>query len=401
MMILEGIRVLDFTQYLAGPTVTRLMAEMGAEIIKVELAPNGDPSRGLPYADRGRSGYFIQQNRGKQSVCLDLRDPAADKILRELVAKVDVVVENFGPGVMEKRKLTYADLKAIKPDIIMASLSAYGRESPLSHKTGYDWAAQAFAGIMHMTGPADGPPQPIGLAIADTSSGVHTFSAIGYALFHRGRTGQGQWLDLAMVDCMFHLQDIALQAHTLSQGAYMPMRSGNHHALLCPFGVFKGPSGYLVILALQPQWKNLVAAMGQPELEHDVRFAAADSRATHQEELIPLIEAWLATFADNDAVFAHLETHRVPSAPVLSPVEALEHPYFVARGAVRHIEDPVMGPLAIPGFPLRFSAQPQLPELVAPRLGEHNAAILEGVLGYSAAEVADLVARGVLRSAER
>ena len=401
MMILDGIRVLDFTQYLAGPTVTRLMAEMGAEIIKVELAPGGDPSRGLPFADNGRSGYFIQQNRGKQSLCLDLREPAADKILRELVAKVDVVVENFGPGVMDKRQLSYADLKAIKPDIIMASLSAYGRESPLSHKTGYDWAAQAFAGLMHMTGPAAGPPQPLGIGIADTSSGVHAFSAIGYALFHRGRSGAGQWLDLAMIDCMFHMQDIALQAHTLSNGAYLPMRSGNHHALLCPFGVFKGPSGYLVILALQPQWKNLCAAMDRSDLEHDARFAASNTRAAHQQELIPMIEAWLATFVDNDAVFAHLESHRVPSAPVLSPIEALDHPYFTARGTVRRIEDPIMGALAIPGFPLRFSAQPELPALVAPVLGEHNAQVLEGLLGYSAAEVAELTARGVLQSATR
>lgn len=401
MMILDGIRVLDFTQYLAGPTVTRLMAEMGADIIKIELAPGGDPSRGLPWSEQGRSGYFIQQNRGKRSVCLDLRDPAADTIVRELVAKADVVVENFGPGVMEKRRLSYADLKAIKPDIIMASLSAFGRESPLSHKTGYDWAAQAFAGLMHMTGPADGPPQPIGLAIADTGSGVHAFSAIGYALFHRGRSGEGQWLDLAMVDCMFHLQDIALQAHTLSQGAYIPTRNGNHHPLLCPFGVYKGPSGYLVILALQPQWKNMCAAMGRPDLEHDVRFDSSDARAAHQQDLIPVIEAWLANFADNDAVFAHLEAHRVPSAPVLSPVDALSHPYFTARGTVRQIEDPLMGPLAIPGFPLRFSAQPTLPELVAPRLGEHNGAVLEDLLGYSAAEVADLVARGVLKSASR
>ena len=401
MMILDGIRVLDFTQYLAGPTVTRLMAEMGAEIIKVELAPGGDPSRGLPFSDNGRSGYFIQQNRGKQSLCLDLRQSEADTILRELVAKVDVVVENFGPGVMEKRHLTYADLKAIKPDIIMASLSAYGRESPLSHKTGYDWAAQAFAGLMHMTGPADGPPQPVGIGIADTSSGVHAFSAIGFALFHRGRTGEGQWLDLAMIDCMFHMHDISLQASSLSHGSYVPMRAGNHHQLLCPFGAFKGPSGYLVILALQPQWKNLCAAMGRPELEHDPRFAAADVRGAHQGELIPLIESWLASFSDNDAVLAHFEIHRVPSAPVLSPVEALHHPYFKARGTVRHIEDPVMGPLAIPGFPLRFSAQPQLPDLVAPVLGQHNAQVLEGLLGYSAAQVADLVARGVLKSALR
>ena len=231
MMILEGIRVLDFTQYLAGPTVTRLMAEMGAEIIKIEIAPTGDPSRGLPLTDRNRSGYFVQQNRGKQSLCLDLRQPEALKIVRELVSKVDVVVENFGPGVMEKRSLAYTDLRAIKPDIIMASVSAYGRESLLSHKTGFDWAAQAFAGLMHMTGDPEGPPMPMGYAVGDIGSGVHAFSAVGFALFHRGRTGQGQWMDLSMVDAMFHMQDIAIQAHTLSKGAFTSNRMGNHHAL--------------------------------------------------------------------------------------------------------------------------------------------------------------------------
>ena len=141
--------------------------------------------------------------------------------------------------------------------------------------------------------------------------------------------------------------------------------------------------------------------MGRSDLEHDARFAASDTRAANQQELIAMIEAWLATFADNDAVFAHLETHRVPSAPVLSPVEALEHPYFIARGTVRRIEAPVMGPLAIPGFPLRFSAQPELPNLVAPLLGEHNAQVLQDLLGYSAVEVADLAARGILKSAAR
>ncbi len=401
MMILDDIRVLDFTQYLAGPTVTRLMAEMDAEIIKIEIAPNGDPSRGLPLADRNRSGYFVQQNRGKQSLCLDLRQAEALAIVRELVSKVDVVVENFGPGVMEKRGLAYADLRAIKPDIIMASVSAYGRESTLSHKTGYDCAAQAFAGLMHMTGSPDGPPMPIGFAIGDIGSGVHAFSAVGFALYHRARTGQGQWLDLSMVDAMFHMQDIALQAHTLSHGQFTAKRMGNHHAMVCPFGVFKGPSGYLVILALQPQWKNVCAALGRPELEHDERFAQADRRAANQLEVIAIIEEWLLGFADNAAVLAHLELHRVPAAPVLNPVEALTEPYFLEREMVRFIEDPVLGPLAIPGFPLRFSAQPERPELVAPLLGEHNGAVLSRLLDYDPPRIAALASAGVLIAGDR
>ena len=401
MKILEGIRVLDFTQYLAGPTVTRLMAEMGAEIIKVEAAPGGDPSRLLPMIKDGRSGYFVQQNRGKQSLCLDLRRPEALEIVRALVGEVDVVVENFGPGVMEKRGLACQDLSALNPRLIMASISAYGRESPLSHKTGYDWVAQAFAGIMHMTGPADGPPMPAGLGVADVSSGVHAFSAIGYALFHRERTGQGQWMDISMIDSMFHMHEIPLQAHSVTDGQFVPMRAGNSHPIIAPFGVFKGPTGYLVILALQLQWKGICEAMGRPDLEHDPRFVDGTVRAKNQHELTPLIEAWLATFSDNETVLETLERHRVPSAPVLSPIDALTHPYFKARGTIRRVEDPVLGALHIPGFPLRFSAQPELPTLVAPLLGEHNAQVLSTVLGYGAEQIATLEASGVIARADR
>ena len=160
--MLEDVTVLDFTQYLAGPTVTRLMAEMGARIIKVEQAPTGDPSRALPFIKDGRSGYFVQQNRGKRSLCLDFAKPQALDLLRSLIPTVDVVVENYGPGMLEKRGLDYAALKKIQPTIIMASISAFGRHSPLAHRVGYDLIAQAFSGIMHMTGEPSGPPQFVG-----------------------------------------------------------------------------------------------------------------------------------------------------------------------------------------------------------------------------------------------
>ena len=401
MFILDGIRVLDFTQYLAGPTVGRLMAEMGAEIIKVEVAPGGDPSRMLPIADDGRSGYFIQQNRGKKSLAIDLRKPEGDAVIRELIGKVDVVIENFGPGVMEKRDLAWPDIQAINPAVVMASISAYGRESPLSHKTGYDWAAQAFSGLMHMNGERDGPPMPMGVAIADITTGVHAFSAIGYALFHRLRTGEGQWLDISMVDCMFHMHDVSLQGYTLTKGEFRPHRQGAHHELIAPFGVFRGPSGYIVILSLQLQWKNVCAAIGRPELEHDPKFAEAAARAERQSELVEIIENWLTGFDDNDAVIEHLEAHRVPCAHVMDPVDAIGHPYFEARGMVREIEDPVMGPLAVPGFPLRFSAQPERLDLDAPTLGQHNAAILGDVLGYDVERIEALRERGILVERDR
>lgn len=386
-MILEGLRVLDFTQYLAGPTVTRLMAEMGAEIIKIERAPSGDPSRGLPAIKHGRSGYFVQQNLGKQSVCLDMDSAETDAIVRDLVGKVDVVVENFGPGVMEKRGWDYKALKAINPRVLMASISAFGRNSPLSHRTGFDLIAQAFAGIMAVTGPRGGSPHPAGLGMADVGSGVHAFASIGYALYHRERTGRGQWMDISMIDCLFHMHEMGVQAPQVTDGAFRPGPMGNHHPLVCPCGVYKGPQGHLALLVLQPQWKNLCQAMGRPELEMDARYAQPPERAQHQEELVAMIEAWMAGFADDVSLLDHLEKFRVPSGPVINPADAAQHPYFLGRGTLRECEDRVLGKLMLPGFPLRFSEQAEYPARVAPLLGEHNEAVLGGLLGYGRAKL--------------
>lgn len=399
-MILDGIKVLDFTQYLAGPTVTRLMAEMGAEIIKVEHAPLGDPSRALPFMKNGRSGYFVQQNRGKRSLCLDFSKPETLPILHELVKEVDVLVENYGPGVMARRGLDYAGAAALNPRLIMASISAFGRTGPLSHRTGYDWIAQAYAGFMHVTGPRDGKPHPVGVGMADVGSGVHAFSAIGYALFHRERTGRGQYLDISMVDALFHMHEVNVQSISLGNG-WKPDRVGSNHELVAPIGVFKGPEGYLVIMALQLQWPNLCQAMARPDLEHDSRFAEAGPRARNQDALNVQIEAWLATFDSDAAALARLEEFRVPCAPVLSPYDAPQHPYFTERGILRTVQDPFLGDFTMPGFPLKFSEQPEVPELFAPTLGQHNAEILGAMLGYSEERIAALRHDGVLVEGER
>ena len=399
-MILKGIRVLDFTQYLAGPTVTRLMVEMGAEIIKIERAPGGDPSRQLPAVKDGRSAYFVQQNLGKQSLCIDLNHAASDEVIKDLVAKVDVVVENYGPGVMDKRGWDYESLKRINPKLVMASISAFGRESPLSHKTGFDWIAQAFAGFMHMTGPTDGPPHPVGVGMADVSAGVHAFASIGYALFNRERSGAGQWMDISMVDCIFAMHELNLQVPQVNP-AFVPKRVGTHHPLICPCGVYKSPDGYMALLIVQGQWQNMCKAMQRPDLVTDARFAEAPARAQQQAELIPQIEAWMATYANDAALLEHLESHRVPCGPVLSPMDALTHPYFKGRGAIRPVEDPFLGTLMLPGFPLRFSGQTDYSAKVAPLLGQHNAQVLAEVAGYDAGRIADLTGSGLLVSGDR
>ncbi len=282
----------------------------------------------------------------------------------------------------------------------MASISAFGRTGPLAHRTGYDWIAQAYAGFMHVTGPRDGKPHPVGVGMADVGSGVHAFSAIGFALFHRERTGRGQYLDISMVDSLFHMHELNVQSISLGDG-WKPGRVGSNHELVAPIGVFKGPEGYLVIMALQLQWPNLCKAMNRPDLEHDPRFSESGPRAKNQDELNPLIEAWLTTFSSDAEALACLEEYRVPSAPVISPYDATKYEYFEKRGTLRTVQDPILGDFMMPGFPLRFSEQPEIPELTAPLLGEHNQRVLGEVLGYSSARIEALAGSGVLIKGDR
>jgi CoA:oxalate CoA-transferase len=399
--MLSGCRVLDFTQYLAGPTVTRLMAEMGADIIKVEIAPMGDPARLLPTIKAGRSGYFVQQNRGKKSLCLDLHKPEAHDILRALVAKVDVVVENYGPGVLQKRGLDYESLKHINPRVIMASLSAFGRQSPLAHKTGYDMIAQAFSGLMHMTGEPDGPPTFVGIGIADVGTGVHTFAALGYALYNREKTGVGQHIDIAMIDALYHMHDFGLQSYSLTGGEFIPKRMGKYHNQICPCGIYKAPQGWIFLLVLDRQWASMVQAMRKPELLHDPRFATSADRVTNRDLLNPIVQEWILSLPSDEAVLAALEQNRIACAPVLSVEDTLAHPYFKARQMVRTVPDPILGEVTIPGFPLKFSAYPDLPELQAPLLGQHGVQVLREYLNYSDAEIARLQQSGTLYREDR
>jgi crotonobetainyl-CoA:carnitine CoA-transferase CaiB-like acyl-CoA transferase len=399
--MLSGLKVLDFTQYLAGPTVTRLMAEMGAEIIKVEQAPMGDPARLLPIVKNGRSAYFVQQNRGKKSLCLDFSKPRAIELLRSLVAKADVVVENYGPGVLERRGLDYASMRQINPRIVMASISAFGRSGPLSQKIGYDFIAQAFSGVMHMTGYPDGPPMFVGMAIADVGSGVHAFAAIGYALYHRERTGVGQHIDISMVDALYHMHEVNVQAYTTTEGQYVPRRMGAHHALVAPCGVFKGPEGYIVVLVLDRQWPAMAKAMGRAELATDARFATGPDRAKNQKELIAIIENWMASQPSDEAVLNILEEARIAASPVMTVADSVKHPHFVERKMIRTVGDPILGEVTIPGFPFKFSAFPDLPEIQAPLLGQHGPEVLREHLGLGDHEVADLSASGVLFAANK
>lgn len=398
---LEGIRVLDFTQYLAGPASTRLLAELGADVIKVEQPPHGDPLRAQGPRRNRRSGSFIQQNRGKRSICVDLSQPAGVELVRQLVPRVDIVVENFTPGVMERRGLGYAELSRLNPRLIMASVSGFGQTGHNANRPSFDFIAQAYSGIMHMTGDPEGPPMFVGAGLGDTNAGVHAFAGIGFALYNRERTGRGVHIDISMIDALFHFQEQAVQAASITDGAFEPLRQGRYYQPVAPAGSFRGPEGWIVLLCSVNQIDNLWSALGRPELAADERFATNETRITHRDELTAIIEAWMATFATDAEVLAALEAHRVPCGPVLNPADAADHPYFVERGAVRRIDDPVAGSFLVPGFPIRYSEPPAERDLVAPGLGQHNAEILAELLGLDATAAADLEARGVLVSKDR
>ncbi|MFN0030515.1 MAG: CaiB/BaiF CoA transferase family protein [Acidimicrobiales bacterium] len=397
---LQGVKVLDFTQYLAGPSCTRLMAEMGADVIKVEIAPYGDPIRSnSPRVDH-RSGYFVQQNRGKRSVCVDLARPEAQDLLRELAAKMDIVVENFSPGVMDRRGLSYAELSKDNPRLIMASISGFGQTGVMAHKTSFDLIAQAMSGMMHVTGEADGPPLFVGAGIGDCTAGFHAFAAIGYALFRRTMTGEGSHIDISMVDSLFHMHEMNVHAPSMTNDEFKPRRNGRHHPAVAPAGSFKAPQGWIAILCTQRQLAQLWTAVGQPELIDDPRFRNNTTRLEHLNEMVAIIEDWMATFRTDAEVMAALEAQRVPCGLVLDPADARRHPYFIERNMVREISDPRAGSFHIPGFPLKFSDAPDEPDLVTPALGEHNGAVLSELLGMDQAAIDALTADGVLASKE-
>ena len=394
---LEGITVLDFTQYLAGPSCTRLLVEMGADVVKVEYPPYGDPVRPRPPRKNGRSAYHVQQNRGKRSLSVDLTKPEGISLIEDLIPKVDIVVENYSPGVMDRRGLGYQRLRELNPRGIMASISGFGQTGPLSEKTAFDFIAQAYSGRMHMTGEPDGPPMLIGAGIADTTTGVRAFAALGYALYRRDRTGEGSHLDIGMIDAMYHTQESAVSGPSLSDGEVTGMRTGRHYAPASPAGIFKGPKGWIVVFALENQIVNLWAALGQPNLGDDPRFLYNRTRLENRDALTEIIEIWMSSFESDEDVVAVLEQHRVPCGPVVEPVKLVEtHPHFLERGTVREVIDPLAGPMLIPGFPLRFSDAPDLPDLTAAEVGEHNSAVLNDLLGMNSDAVAALEEDGVL-----
>ncbi len=394
--LLTGIRILDLTRALAGPTCSRMFAELGAEVIKIEPAPSGDMVRGISKLRGDSSLYIIQQSLNKKSVCVNLRTPEGMAIVKDLVPHCDAVVENFKPGIMADMGLGYDDLCALKEDIILCSISALGQTGPLSGKPGYDYIAQAYSGITSMIGEADDSPYIPLAGIGDVSTGVHGAFSIAAALLHRARTGRGQHLDIAILDCYYHCHEVNVHQASGSDGAIKPSRSGRHLSYLCPAGIFKGPDGDIIMMGFMHHWKDLCKAMGRLDMIEDERYANDAVRLERRDEVIAVIEDWLSGFDSVDAVIEILETNHIPCAPVLSVEQTLSHPHLVERGTVRTVKDVLGGEFIIPGMPIKTSEYPDNPDYRAPALGEHNREILSTLLGRSEEQIMALYEGGAV-----
>ncbi|MBL4869236.1 MAG: CoA transferase [Pseudomonadales bacterium] len=396
--ILDGIRVLDFSQHVAGPTTSRMMAEMGAEIIKIELAPFGEQIRTVGTQINGRGVYFIQQNRGKKSVCVDMKTDEGRDIIYQLIKHVDIVLENFAPGAIGRLGLSWEKVQSLNPNCIMCSISTFGQEGPLATLPGYDFIGQAYAGITSMIGDKEsGPYIPIA-AIGDTMTGAHALAAINGALYHRATGGSGQFLDISLLDCYFHCHEMNVGLISVSEGSHSPYLPGRHHGTVGPLGVFKSKDGYIILIAILRRWEEFCHIIDMPELIDDPRFIDDAARGQNQEILTPIIEKWLQAQESDAATIKLLGENHIPVAPILSIEEVMEHPHMRQRGTVRTVTDRGAGSFDMPGMPLRFSAYANDLELNAPYLGEHNQAVLQELLGMDSEYISALTDKGILVS---
>jgi CoA:oxalate CoA-transferase len=397
--MLEGYRVLDFTHFVAGPTCTRILGEMGADVIKVERSPEGDRVRVLGIVRDGISTYYVQHNHSKRSLAIDLRQPRGRDLLLSMIPKIDVVVENFAPGVIAKMGFGYEALSKINPRIVMCSVSVAGQTGPLSYKPGYDYLGASYAGVIDQLGEPGRTPITPPMAIGDISTGVAAAMAVGFALLDRERTGEGQYLDASLLDTYFHMHELSVPVVSLRPGRWSPKRNGALHPTGAPTGVYRSKESYVFLVVQQHEIGRLWRAMKRPDLAADPRFKTNRDRVKNQEALREIIERWLQSLPDRDSALRELDAQRVPCAPVLKLEESMAQPHLRERKTVRRIKHDTLGEFDLPGMPVKFSRWPDRTDLKASRVGADNATILSEVLGMTAAEIEELYREQVLLTA--
>jgi formyl-CoA transferase len=391
---LEGIRVIDLSRVLAGPYATLLLADMGAEVIKVEEPGRGDDTRAWPPFVGGEATYFMSVNRGKKSLTLNLKAEAGKTILRRLVEGADVLLENFRPGTLERLGFGYEAVRRLNPRLVYCSISGFGETGPEASRPGYDLIVQGESGLMDLTGFPDGPPVKVGNSIADLASGTMAAHGIVLALFARGRTGAGQKVEISMLEVMTALLTYQGQAY-LSTGT-SPRRRGNQHPSIVPYEVFQTADGYLTVgVANNSLWARFCEALGEPALARDARFDTEAKRVENRTLLVPLLERTFAT-APAAVWLDRLARAGVPAGKIKSVGEALDSEHLRARGAIVAVVHPSAGEMRMVGPPIRLHGTPGEVAGPAPRLGEHTDEILTKTLSYSSEAVAELRASGAV-----
>ena len=401
---LDGIRVLDLSRVLAGPWASQTLADMGAEVIKVERPGRGDDTRGWgpPFvagpsgAPTAESAYFLSANRGKKSLTLDITTPEGQDIVRRLAAQSDVVIENYKVGGLQRHGLDYAALAAVNPRLVYCSITGFGQDGPYRDRAGYDFMIQGMAGVMSITGERDdlpgGGPQKVGVAVVDVVTGLYSTIAILGALQHRAATGRGQHIDMALLDCAVAMLANVNLTYLVSGAA--PVRQGNAHQNIVPYQVFKCADGFLILaVGNDEQFARFCTEAGLGPLAADPRFAANSGRVRHRDLLVPQLEAAFA-LRKRDAWLAALEKIGVPCGPINDLAQVFADPQVVARGLRLDLPHPATG--SVPGVrnPIRYSDSTLRVQCAPPRLGEHTDEVLTA-LGLTAAAIADLRARNI------
>ncbi len=398
---LDSIRVLDLTRVLAGPWCAQNLADLGAEVIKVERPGAGDDTRtwGPPFLkdkhgnDTADAAYFLAANRGKKSILLDIATPAGQQAVRELARISDVVLENYKVGQLKKYGLDYDSLKAVNRKLVYCSVTGFGQTGPYAHRAGYDFIIQGMGGMMSVTGEADdqpgGGPQKVGVAVADLMTGMYATQAVLAALFHRERSGEGQYIDLALLDVQVAMMANMNTNYLVSGKA--PHRWGNAHPNLVPYQTFKASDGWVIIaVGNNDQFRRFCEAGACLELFQDPRFLRVQDRIVNREQLIPLLREVVARRTQQQWIDA-LEKAGVPCGPINDLAQVFQNPQVQARNLRIDLERADSGPVPLVGSPIKMSVTPVRYGLPPPRLGEHTQAVLSELLGYSAEQIAAAV----------
>lgn len=382
MKPLEGIRVLDLTRVLAGPFSTMMLADYGAEVIKIEPPKVGDDSRAFGPYQAGESAYFMSLNRNKKSIELNFKNPEHVEVFKQLLPQFDVVVENYRPGTMEKFGLGYDVLREIKPDLIYAACSGFGDSGPYRLKPAYDVVVQAMGGVVSITGPEGSSGYRIGASLGDVTAGIFTSYGIMMALFHRQNTGEGQKIDVSMLDCQVAVLENAIARYVVS--GEIPRPLGNRHPSITPFSAYTSADGSVIIGAGNDRlWNKLCEVLEAPQLLTDPRFLTNPDRTAHADELGEIINEICKTKTTQEWVDL-LEEAGVPVAPINTIDKVVNDPQINSREMIVEVEHPTAGHLKMAGVPVKMSLTPGSVDAPAPILGQHTAEVLQQYLGWDA-----------------